>query len=68
VIYETGTPEKAAVYGIWGYWIRWGELLASMVLAVALYLVAIAVTGNPTPEALIDQLEVKEEKKRKYLE
>lgn len=66
VIYETANPEKAAVYGFWGYWITWGELLASVVLLLGLFLVAMVVTKNPAPEALVEQLECKEEKKRKY--
>ena len=66
VIYETGNPEKAAVYAFWGYWISWGELVASVILLLALFQIAVSVTKNPTPEAVMDQLEVKEEKKRKY--
>ncbi len=68
VIYETNNPEKAAVYGFWGYWITWGELVASMALLLGLLLVAVMVTKNPTPGALVEQLEYKEEKKRKYKE
>lgn len=68
VIYETGEPAKAAVYRTWGYWIRWEELLTSILLLIALYLAATAITHNPTPEAVIDQLEHTEVKKRKYLE
>lgn len=68
MIYESGTPEKAAVYGIWGYWITLEELLASIILLGVLVMVAITVTNNPTPEAVIEQLECKDEKKRKYLE
>jgi len=68
VIYETNNPEKAAVYGFWGYWITWGELVASMALLLGLLLVAVIVTKNPTPGALVEQLEYKEEKKRKYKE
>jgi hypothetical protein len=68
VIYETGNPAKGAVYAVWGYWITWGELIGSIVLILALFQVAVSVTKNPTPEAVMDQLEIKEEKKRKYLE
>lgn len=68
VIYETGSPDKAAVYSFWGYWISWGELIGSIVLILALFQVAVSVTKNPTPEAVMDQLEVPEEKKRKYIE
>jgi len=68
VIYETGSPEKGAVYAVWGYWITWGELLMSVVLCVLLFQVAVSVTNNPSPEALTEQSEYKEEKKKKYLD
>ncbi len=68
VIYESANPEKAAVYSIWGYWFSWGELLASIILYFVLFRIAIAVTRNPTPDALIEQMEFKEEKKKKYKE
>ena len=68
VIYETDHPEKAAVYTFFGYWMTWGELIATVLIYLALFQVAIAVTKNPTPEALIEQLEFKEEPKRKYKE
>lgn len=68
IIYETGTPAKAAVYLFWGYWITWGELVGSVVLILALFQVAVALTNNPTPEAVMDQLEIKGEKKRRYKE
>ena len=66
VIYETSQPEKGAVYNWWGYWITWGETLFSIVLAVLFYQVAIAITKNPSPESLVEQLEYKPQKKRKY--
>ena len=68
VIYETATPEKAAVYRFWGYWISWEELVVSFVLLAVLFGVAIVVTKNPTPEALLEQVEYKEQKERKYKE
>ncbi len=69
VIYESGTPEKGAVYSWWGYGITWGELLASVILCIGLFQIAVAVTSNPSPESLIEQLEAESragEKKRKY--
>ena len=68
VIYETDKPAKAAVYTFFGYWITWGELIATILIYFALFQIAVAVTKNPTPEALIEQLEFKEEKKPKYKE
>jgi hypothetical protein len=66
VIYNPSKPKQAAVYNWWGYMITWGELIGSIVLLVALFQVAVAVTKNPTAEALIEQLEYKEVKKTKY--
>ncbi|MCW3087025.1 MAG: hypothetical protein JWQ78_411 [Sediminibacterium sp.] len=66
VIYESGDPAKAAVYSIWGYWITWEELVYSIVLLLILYRVAVAITSNPTPEAVVEQLDFIPEKKRKY--
>ena len=68
VIYETGSPAKASVYLFWGYWITWKELIGSVVLILALFQVAVALTNNPTPEAVMDQLEIKKERKRRYKE
>ncbi|MDP1843003.1 MAG: hypothetical protein Q8K64_06235 [Sediminibacterium sp.] len=66
VIVEHEHPEKAAVYRFWGYWISWEELLVSVIAAVLLFQVALSITNNPTPEALLEQLSYKEEKKTKY--
>ena len=68
VIYESGSPEKGAVYMFWGYWMTWGELLATVLIYIALFQIAVNVTKNPSAESLIEQLEFKEEKKRKYIE
>lgn len=68
VIYETGTPDNAAVYRFWGYWISWEELVVSIILLAGSVGIAVVVTKNPTPEAILEQLEFKEEKKRKYKE
>jgi hypothetical protein len=57
VIYETNNPSKGAIYRVWGYWLQWGELLFSVVGIILLYQVAVAITQNPTPEALLEQLE-----------
>jgi len=56
------------VYAAWGYWIRWQELLGSIVALLVLFRVAVAITSNPTPEAVIEQMEYKEEKKKRYIE
>ncbi len=68
VIYESALPEKAAVYRFWGYWMTWGELLATILIYIILFQVAVNVTKNPSAESLIEQLEVKDEKKRKYID
>ena len=66
VIYEASQPEKGAVYSFWGYWLHWGELLFSVLFLVIAYRAAVAITSNPTPESLIEQLENKPARKRKY--
>lgn len=68
VIYETDHPEKAVVYRFWGYWLTWRELLGTTLVYIALFQVAVALTKNPTPEALMEQLEYKPGKKKKYKE
>jgi len=57
VIYETNKPSKAAVYHWWGYFISIGEVIASIVLCVALFQIARSVVSNPTPEVLMAELE-----------
>lgn len=67
VIFEASNPQKAAVYSWWGYWIKWDELIASILIPVIFLIVANAITSNPTPEALIEQIETdKPVKRRRY--
>jgi hypothetical protein len=65
IIYDTGDPSDASVYSLWGYWIRWKEFLAFIAIFVGLYQVAAALTSNPTPEALIEELEDRRKKPRR---
>lgn len=65
VIYETANPSNASVYSVLGYWISLGELLASILVVVVLYYVAVSITNNPTPQALLDDLEMGKRKPRK---
>ena len=66
VIFETAQPSKGTVYSWWGYWITPGEVLFSIGLLVVMFYIAVSVTSNPTPETLMEQLNYKPEKKRKY--
>jgi len=68
IIYDTGDPTNASVYSIWGYWIRWKEFLGFLAIFIVLYQVSAALTSNPTPEALIEELEgmKKKPKRKKY--
>jgi hypothetical protein len=67
VIYENAQPQKAVIYSWWGYWMTAGELIASVILYIALFQVAVAVTKNPSATEFIDELEnAKPERKRKY--
>jgi hypothetical protein len=65
IIYDTSDPSDASVYSLWGYWIRWKEVLAFIAIFVGLYQVAVALTNNPTPEALIEELEGRKKKPRR---
>jgi hypothetical protein len=68
VIFDTSYPQQAVVYSWWGYWITWGEAVASVVLLLVLFQVAVQVTSNPTAEALAEEQEMRmpQPKKRKY--
>jgi len=67
IIYDNQNPQNAALYSIWGYIIRWQELLMSVILLFGLFQIAVQLTKNPTPEALLQELEGRKRvKKRKY--
>jgi hypothetical protein len=66
VIYEAAQPNKAAVYSWWGYWFTPGELLFSIGLLIVMLYIAVSITKNPTAEAVMEQLNYKPVKKRKY--
>jgi hypothetical protein len=65
VIYETSDPSKAKQYSVLGYWITFGELMASLFVVAALYWIATSITKNPTPEALLEELAASKRKPRK---
>lgn len=65
VIYEAADPSNAKQYSIIGYWITFGELFASIFIVAVLYWIAVSITKNPTPEALIEELEAGKKKPRK---
>ena len=66
LIYLPQHPQKADVYSLWGYWFRWGELLMSSILLLAMFQLAVSITKNPTALALANQQETDEIPKRKY--
>lgn len=66
VIYQASQPQKAVVYSWWGYWITAVELVASVVLLFVLFQIAVVLTKNPTAESVIEQMDYKPEKKRRY--
>lgn len=65
VIYETSDPSKAAVYSWWGYWLQWDELLGSILIPVVFLFIAKEITARPTPEALLEEMEMRKPRKRK---
>ena len=67
VIYENSDPSKAAVYSWWGYWLQWDELLGSILIPIVFLFAARQITARPTPEALIEEMEMRNPpKRRKY--
>lgn len=66
LIYETSQPGKGAVYNWWGYWLTAGEILFSIGLLIVMFYIAVSITSNPTPEAVMEQLNYQPLKKRKY--
>jgi hypothetical protein len=67
IIYQTSEPSKAAVYTWWGYWLQWDEILASVLIPMILLYAAKAITAGPTPEAVVEELEMrKPAKPKKY--
>ncbi|MDQ2751758.1 MAG: hypothetical protein M3R72_01910 [Bacteroidota bacterium] len=68
LIYEAASPGKASLYSVWGYWIRWKELLSFLVLFIFFYFISVSITSNPTPETLLEELEANQPKprRRKY--
>ena len=66
IIYQPSDPSKAAVYKLWGYWLQWDELLASVFIPFILFYAAKAITAGPAPEAIVEQLEMRKPGKRKF--
>ena len=66
VIYKVSEPEVAVVYAFWGYWFKWGELLMSSILLIALFYLSVSITNNPSPESLYHQQNYVETPQRKY--
>jgi hypothetical protein len=65
IIYEASDPAAAAIYSWWGYWFKWDELLASVLIPLVLLFAAKEITSKPTPEALIEELEMRNKTKLK---
>ncbi len=66
VIYKVNEPDIAVVYSFWGYWFKWGELLMSSILLLALFYLSVSITNNPSPESLYEQQNYVETPQRKY--
>jgi hypothetical protein len=65
IIYDTSNTRKASVYSWWGYWLKWDELLASILIPFILLYAAKEITARPTAEGLIEELEMRDQQKRK---
>ncbi|MFY8090493.1 MAG: DUF3592 domain-containing protein [Chitinophagaceae bacterium] len=66
VLYNPQKPQLANIYSVWGYWLRWEELLVSTFLIIGLYYLATSITQNPNPESLLQQKEEEDKPQRKY--
>ncbi len=65
VVYNKANPQSARIYSVFGYWIRWKELLFSIIGFVVLYGFAAAITNNPTKEALAEEAEMRKKQPKK---
>lgn len=65
IIYNTSKPQLASLHYWWGYWVRWQEILTSVLVLGLLFYLSAFITKNPTPEALLQQLEP-DQPQRKY--
>lgn len=66
VIYESKNPNRAKEYTFIGYWMGLNELFWSLLLLAVSWSAAYSITQNPTPEALLEQLNYKEPDKPRY--
>lgn len=66
IIYEASDPAQGAIYGWWGYWIRWQELLPSIIIFTMLFLGSVSITHNQTEDSKMAQENYVAVKKKKY--
>ena len=66
VIFKPNHPETAVLYSIWGYWLKWDELLVTSIVLLALFYLSVSITNNPSPESLKEQQNYVETPQRKY--
>lgn len=63
IIFEKGNPQKAAIYSWWGYWLTPGEIISSLLIPIAFWLISYFITRNPVPGS-VDMEEMEQGKKR----
>lgn len=61
VIYDPMQPQKASIYSFWNYWLKWQDVVLLPLGYLLLFILARAITANPSPEAL---KELEEERKK----
>lgn len=66
VIYEPKNPRGAKQYSFRKYWMTIQEFFWSLLLLAVSWSAAYSITQNPTPEALLEQLNYKEPDKPRY--
>lgn len=69
IVYDPQLPAQGVVPALFGYWLQWHEFFYTALIYFGLFGVAKLVVQNPSPEALIEQLENEQKparRRRKY--
>lgn len=63
IIYDPSNPSQASIFTFIGYWLKWSELLFSVLLFTVVFKAAIFITGKNNAEPFAPDERIK---KRKY--
>ncbi len=65
VIYEASNPAQAGIYSWWGYWLRWQEIIPSLLIYSILFYAAFSISKKEAGDTIIET-EKAYRKKKKY--